>query len=596
MTSLSHSTDTRAAMNSKTLYLRLLRYVLPHWRMFGLSIFGTIVVAATEPALAALLKPMLDGGFVAKDPTLIWLIPVLLVVVALLRGVGGFTSAYAISWVANRLVMDLRDAMFRKLVSLPTRYYDNSSSGNLIATIAFNVSQVTDAGTNSVTVSVRDSVTIAGLLGYMLYLNWKLTLITLVIAPGIVFIVRQFSRRLRQTSRESQRCMGHLTHVLEEAIEAHKVVKIFGGQRYESRRFFDAINRTRHFSMKQKAASAGNESLIFFIVSIALAIIVYIAFIQSAANETTVGGFVAFITAMLMLSSPLKRLTGVNEQLQRGLAAAEVVFDLIDQPSEPDDGTQALDKVRGEVTYEHVAFDYGDASRPALNDIHFTISPGETIALVGPSGSGKTTLVNLLPRFYAPSGGRILVDGHDIRSISLEALRANIALVSQDVVLFNDTVAANIAYGLRTGAAEADIIAAAEAAHAMEFIREMPVGLATLVGENGVRLSGGQRQRLAIARAILKDAPILILDEATSALDSQSERHVQAALETLMQNRTTIVIAHRLSTIEKANRIIVLDKGRIVETGSHTELLTHNGIYANLYRIQSALGKDLIDA
>ena len=278
------------------------------------------------------------------------------------------------------------------------------------------------------------------------------------------------------------------------------------------------------------------------------------------------------------------------------LPISEVVSDLIDQPSEPDDGTQALDKVRGEVTYEHVAFDYGDASRPALNDIHFTISPGETIALVGPSGSGKTTLVNLLPRFYAPSGGRILVDGHDIRSISLEALRANIALVSQDVVLFNDTVAANIAYGLRTGAAEADIIAAAEAAHAMEFIREMPAGLATLVGENGVRLSGGQRQRLAIARAILKDAPILILDEATSALDSQSERHVQAALETLMQNRTTIVIAHRLSTIEKANRIIVLDKGRIVETGSHTELLTHNGIYANLYRIQSALGKDLIDA
>lgn len=587
---------SRPSMDSKTLYLRLLRYVLPHWRMFALSVFATVVVASTEPAIAALLKPMLDGGFIAKDPTWIWLIPVLLVGVALLRGVASFTSAYAISWVANRLVMDLRDAMFRKLVRLPTTYYDNSSSGNLIATIAFNVSQVTDAGTNSITVAVRDSVTIAGLLGYMLYLNWKLTLITLIIAPGIVFIVRQFSRRLRQTSREIQRCMGHLTHVLEEAIEGHKVVKIFGGQQYESRRFHEAINRARHFNMKQKAASAGNEALIFFIVSIALAIIVYIAFIQSAANETTVGGFVAFITAMLMLSSPLKRLTGVNEQLQRGLAAAEVVFDLIDQPAEPDEGKEALTKARGEVRYENIGFDYGDAKRPALKDVDFCIQPGETIALVGPSGSGKTTLVNLLPRFYAPTSGRILVDGHDIRTIPLAALRDNIALVSQDVVLFNDSVAANIAYGLRDDADEASVIAAAEAAHAMEFIRDMPQGLATLVGENGVRLSGGQRQRLAIARAILKDAPILILDEATSALDSQSERHVQAALETLMQNRTTIVIAHRLSTIEKADRILVLDKGVVAETGSHSALIAQGGIYANLHRIQSALGKDLIDA
>ena len=588
--------DTPAAMNSKTLYLRLLRYVLPYWRMFLLSIVSLTVVAATEAAFPALLKPMLDGSFVQKDPALMRLVPLLLIAIMLGRGIATFSSTYAISWVANRLVMDLRHAMFGKLVTLPTYYYDNSSSGNLIATIAFNVSQVTDAGTNTITVLVRDSLTIAGLLGYMLYQNWKLTLITLIVVPGIVIIVRQLSHRLRYTSREIQRCMGHLTHVLEEAIEGHKVVKIFGGQHYESQRFFDAINRARHFNMKQIMASAANVPLVQLLAAIALAVIVYIATIQSAANETTVGGFVAFITAMLMVFSPLKRLTGINEQLQRGLAAAEVVFDLIDQPSETDTGAQALDKVRGEVSYEHVAFDYGDASRPALTDIHFAIRPGETIALVGPSGSGKTTLVNLLPRFYAPRSGRILVDGYDIGTIRLDVLRANIALVSQDVVLFNDSVAANIAYGLRAGAAEADIIAAAEAAHAMEFIREMPEGLATLVGENGVRLSGGQRQRLAIARAILKDAPILILDEATSALDSQSERHVQAALETLMQNRTTIVIAHRLSTIEKANRIIVLDKGRVVETGSHAELLTHNGIYANLYRIQSALGKDLIDA
>lgn len=588
--------DTPAAMNSKTLYLRLLRYVLPYWRMFLLSIVSLTVVAATEAAFPALLKPMLDGSFVQKDPALMRLVPLLLIAIMLGRGIATFSSTYAISWVANRLVMDLRNAMFGKLVTLPTYYYDNSSSGNLIATIAFNVSQVTDAGTNTITVLVRDSLTIAGLLGYMLYQNWKLTLITLIVVPGIVIIVRQLSHRLRYTSREIQRCMGHLTHVLEEAIEGHKVVKIFGGQHYESQRFFDAINRTRHFNMKQIMASAANVPLVQLLAAIALAVIVYIATIQSAANETTVGGFVAFITAMLMVFSPLKRLTGINEQLQRGLAAAEVVFDLIDQPSETDTGAQALDKVRGEVSYEHVAFDYGDASRPALTDIHFAIRPGETIALVGPSGSGKTTLVNLLPRFYAPRSGRILVDGYDIGTIRLDVLRANIALVSQDVVLFNDSVAANIAYGLRAGAAEAGIIAAAEAAHAMEFIREMPEGLATLVGENGVRLSGGQRQRLAIARAILKDAPILILDEATSALDSQSERHVQAALETLMQNRTTIVIAHRLSTIEKANRIIVLDKGRVVETGSHAELLTHNGIYANLYRIQSALGKDLIDA
>lgn len=580
-------------MSSKQLYLRLLRYILPYWRVFTLSILSTIAVAATEPALPALLKPMLDGSFVSRDQTLIKLVPLLLVGLFLLRGIFTFTSNYTINWVSTRLVMDLRNLMFHKLITLPTPYYDNASSGSVIANVAFNVNQVTAAGTNVITVLVRDSFTILGLLGWMLYINWKLTLIALVMAPLIALTVRLFSGRLREMSRSLQNSMGDITHVLDETLDGHKVVKIFGGQDYEGRRFHEAANRNRLFSMKYTIAAGANIPLVQLLAAIALALIVYIATLQSSANQTTVGGFVSFITAMLMLLAPIKRLTGVSESLQRGLAAAEIVFDLLDRESEPDHGTQEIARAKGALELQNICLRYEENTAWVLKDISLKIAPGETVALVGQSGSGKTSLVNLIPRFYHPTSGQILLDGYDIETIRLANLRDNIAFVSQDVVLFNDTIAANIAYGRQEKASEADIIAAAEAAHAMEFIREMPEGLQTWVGENGVKLSGGQRQRIAIARAILKNAPILILDEATSALDTHSERHVQAALEALMQNRTTLVIAHRLSTIENADRIVVMQKGQVAEVGSHRELLKKNGIYANLHRIQFSQEKPL---
>ena len=573
-------------MSSKQLYLRLLRYILPYWRIFAVSVLSTIAVAATEPALPALLKPMLDGSFVSRDQTLIKLVPLLLIGLFLLRGVFTFISNYTINWVSTRLVMDLRNLMFQKLITLPTPYYDNASSGAVIANIAFNVNQVTSAGTNVITVLVRDAFTILGLLGWMLYLNWQLTLIALVMGPLIALIVTLFSGRLRKMSRSLQNSMGDITHVLDETLDGHKVVKIFGGQDYERQRFHEANNSNRLFSMKYTIAASANVPLVQLLAAIALALIVYMATLQSSTNQTTVGGFVSFITAMLMLLAPIKRLTGISESLQKGLAAAEIVFDLLDRDSEPDNGTLEIAQAKGALEFKNVGMRYEENTASALKDFSLKIEPGETVALVGQSGSGKTSLVNLIPRFYRPSSGHILLDGCDIETIRLTSLRDNIAFVSQDVVLFNDTIAANIAYGRKVKAGEDDIIAAAEAAHAMEFIREMPQGLQTLVGENGVKLSGGQRQRIAIARAILKNAPILILDEATSALDTQSERHVQAALENLMQNRTTIVIAHRLSTIEKANRIIVMWKGEIVEMGTHRELLEQGGVYANLYRIQ----------
>ncbi len=573
-------------MSSKQLYLRLLRYILPYWRIFAISVLSTIAVAATEPALPALLKPMLDGSFVSRDQTLIKLVPLLLIGLFLLRGIFTFISNYTINWVSTRLVMDLRNLMFQKLIALPTPYYDNVSSGAVIANIAFNVNQVTSAGTNVITVLVRDAFTILGLLGWMLYLNWKLTLIALVMGPLIALIVSLFSGRLREMSRSLQNSMGDITHVLDETLDGHKVVKIFGGQDYERQRFHEANNSNRLFSMKYTIAASANVPMVQLLAAIALALIVYIATLQSSTNQTTVGGFVSFITAMLMLLAPIKRLTGISESLQKGLAAAEIVFDLLDRDSEPDNGTLEIAQAKGALEFRNVGLRYEENTASALKDFSLKIEPGETVALVGQSGSGKTSLVNLVPRFYHPSSGQILLDGCDIETIRLTSLRDNIAFVSQDVVLFNDTIAANIAYGRKVKAGEDEIIAAAEAAHAMEFIREMSQGLQTLVGENGVKLSGGQRQRIAIARAILKNAPILILDEATSALDTQSERHVQAALENLMQNRTTIVIAHRLSTIEKANRIIVMRKGEIAEMGTHRELLEQGGVYANLYRIQ----------
>lgn len=580
------------AMNltSAQLYLRLLGYVKPYWRTFAISILAMAVTAATEPLLPALLKPMLDGTFVHKDDTVIRLAPILILVIFFVRGIASFVGTYAIGWVGNKVVMDLREIMFNKLLSLPTRYYDDHAAGNLISKLTFDVAQVTNAATNVVTVTIRDSIIIIGLLGWLFYLNWKLTLLSLVIVPVITLIIRILNSRLRNSSRDSQRAMGAFTQVIEESVASHKVVKLFGGQAYESARFKDRANWVRRHIMKQAMAGAANVPIVQMIAAIALAVIIYLATVQSRSDETTVGGFLSFIAAMLMLTTPIKRLTGVSEHMQRGLAASESIFELLDTPSEVNTGKVTIERAKGQIGFEHVSLSYQGDDRLALRDICLEIPAGQSVALVGASGGGKSTLANLVPRFYQPSSGRITLDGNDLADLTLESLRTNIALVSQEVVLFNDTVAANIAYGQMREVPEAEIIAAAKAAHAMEFINEMPQGLNTLVGERGVKLSGGQRQRIAIARAILKNAPILILDEATSALDSESERHVQAALETLMQGRTSLVIAHRLSTIEKADRIIVLQKGEIVEVGTHGDLLAKNGVYAQLHRIQFAAG------
>ena len=574
-------------MNNKDLYLRLLGYVRPYTRIFALSLAGTIVVAITEPLVAALIKPLLDGSFVEKDPYSIRVMPLLLVTVFIVRGIADFVGSVAMNWIAHRVVMDLRDGLFARLLTLPTRHFDDHSAGTLLSRLTYDVTQVMTASTQALVTLVRDGLAVVGLLAWMLYLNWQLSLLAFLIAPGIGLIMRVISQRLRRLSRELQELMGEMTRVIDEVLQGHKVIKIFGGQDYERNRFNRVNNRVRQFNLKLVAASEGSGPLVQLLAIIALGSMIYLASLQSAADQITVGGFVSLFGAMAMLLAPIKRLTKVNEQLQRGLAAAETIFALLDEPAEPDRGTRAIGRAVGRVSFRAVSHRYRAEGAEVVRRLSLEVHPGETIALVGPSGSGKTTLMSLLPRFYEPDSGDILLDGAPIRELRLAELRANIAYVSQDIVLFNDTVAANIAYGAGFRADEADLVRAAERAHAMEFIRELPQGLHTLIGENGARLSGGQRQRIAIARALLKNAPILILDEATSALDTQSERKVQQALDALREGRTAFVIAHRLSTIETADRIVVLDKGSIAEIGTHAELLACGGLYASLYQMQA---------
>jgi len=573
-------------MRGRELYLRLLQRVRPYWRQFGSALLAMVVLAMTEPAIPMLMKPLLDGSFVEKDPVYIFWSPILLIVLFSLRGIMNFISDVAFEWVSGKVVLDLRRMMMERLLHLGTPYFDSHATGTLISKVTYNVNQVTVAATKVLTTLVKDSIVVVGLLIYMLYLNWLLTLAVLLAMPVIVVAVRLLADRLRRINRALQQTMGVLTQVLEESVRGHKVVKIFQGQAYEKRRFLERANWVRRYNMKSKVSGSAHMPLVEFVGAVMIALLVYVGTHQTAAGELTVGGFVSLMVAIGLLFAPLKRLTGINQPLQKGLAAAESVFGLVDEEPEADGGTRELERAVGRVCFESVSFRYPGMERDALHPISFIMEPGTTVALVGHSGGGKTTIANLIPRFYTPSGGRILIDGIDIQELTLMSLRRQLSYVGQESVLFDDTVAANIAYGALREVTREEIVEAARSAHALEFIERLPQGFETMIGEDGVRLSGGQRQRLAIARALIKNAPILLLDEATSALDTESERHVQAALEVLTQERTTLVIAHRLSTIQHADRILVVREGTLVEEGRHEELLQRRGHYYQLCRQQ----------
>ncbi len=565
------------------LYRRLLRYTWPYRGAFFVAVIGMMVGSATEPVFAALMRPLLNGGFVHKNPASIRLMPLAVVGLFLVRGVASFTANYLMNWVGRRVVFDIRGEMFARLLYLPTTFFDGHSSGVLIAKLIYDVEQVASAATRALSTLVKDNATVLGLLGWMFYLNWKLTIVILVAAPVITLMNRRMGKRFRRTSRSIQDSMGAISHVVQEAADGHRVIKTFGGQD-EALNGFMAVNETnRRENMRRARVAASGVPVVQFMAASALAWVVYEAMREPHA---TVGGFMSYVTAMMMLLAPIKRLTQINETLQTGIAASQSVFSFIDEPREAETGKRMLSDVRGEVAYQDVTFRYAAESGLAVSGVSFLLRAGQTLALVGTSGSGKTTIANLLPRFYVPESGVITLDGVDTREIALANLRSHIALVSQETVLFDTSIRQNILYGHRGTVDEARLMEIVEAAHVAEFLKDLPKGLDTLVGERGVRLSGGQRQRIAIARALLKNAPVLILDEATAALDTESERHVQAAMTRLMSDRTTLVIAHRLSTIEHADCILVMSKGRVVERGTHAELLALNNMYARLHQMQ----------
>jgi ATP-binding cassette, subfamily B, bacterial MsbA len=578
--------DTSELQSTLRLYRRLMAYVWPYKWVFLASILGMAVVSATEAGFAWIMKPLIDGGFVKNDASSIRYVPFLIIGIFVARGLFGFLASYATNWVGRQVIFQIRSQMFTRLVHLPSRFFDAHSSGILISKLIYDVEQVMNAATKAFTSMIKDSLSLVFLLGWMLYLNWQLTLLFMLLAPVIALTVRAISQRFRKTSRLIQQSMGEITHVVQEAIEGQRVVKIFCAQDAETRAFNQVNARNLKQAMRKATAAAINVPVIELLAAIGIAVAIYFAMQQSSAGRLTAGEFTSYITAMALMLPAIKRLSMVNEVIQTGMAAAQSVFGLIDETPEADPGTQEIARVTGRIEYRQVGFRYPVSNAPVLDDVSFCIEPGEILALVGASGSGKTTAANLLPRFYMADAGEILLDGININTLKLNNLRSHIALVSQETMLFDDSIRNNIAYGKEGPIDDARIVEAARAAHVLDFAQQQPDGLDTMVGERGVRLSGGQRQRIAIARALYKNAPILILDEATSALDTESERLVQEAMRELMRNRTTLVIAHRLSTIENANRILVLTQGRVVETGTHAELLAKNGTYARLYRLQ----------
>lgn len=579
-------TDNHAEMSAVQLYKRLLHYAKPYWRAFVAVIIAMVVYSATEAGVAMIMKPLMDEGFVGRDPEVIQLLPLAIIGLFIVRGLADFFTTYGLGWIARNVIKTLREQMFNKLLTLPAGFFDHSTSGQLMSKLLYDVEQVASAATDAVLTIIRDSLTIIGLLAWMLYLSGFLSLLILITVPFIALLVYYVSIRFRRISKHIQNSMGDVSHVSGEIIEGHREVKTFGGQDYEIKRFDRVNQHNRRQQMKKIATDAISQPLTALIAAVGMALVIYIATLPRMLDEISVGDFISFVTAMMMLLTPMKRLTKVNAKLQAGIAAAESIFRLLDERPEIDDGPRSISRTEGHIEYRDVSFAYNPDKGNVLDRVSFEARPGQTVAFVGHSGSGKTTLVSLLARFYNIDGGQILIDGININELKLTDLRRQLSLVNQQVVLFNDSIANNIRYGQSGEVSESAIIAAAKSAHAWDFIQRLPDGLQTQVGENGVLLSGGQRQRLAIARALLRDAPILILDEATSALDSEAERHIQAGLEALMQQRTTLVIAHRLSTIENADLIVVMHNGEVLETGTHRELLARDNHYAELHHLQ----------
>ncbi|MDK2778960.1 MAG: lipid A export permease/ATP-binding protein MsbA [Pseudomonadota bacterium] len=567
------------------LYGRLLTYVWPHKLAFATAVLGFGIYASAAPMLAHMM------GLVEQtlsNPTREQIIMVVatLVGVFLYRGIGTFLGKFFVAVVGRNVVHSLRTELFNKMTRLPSGFYDSESSGRLISRVIFDVDQVTGASTKAVTAVIQEGLTVVGLMVYLLWLDYTLTAIFLVLTPVIGGVVGLASRYFRRYSRRIQKAMGNVTQITNESINGYREVRTFGGTEYEQKRFEKASDYNRRQSLKFGLTSAINVPLTQQIVALGLAVMVYLMFQRVMAGSMTSAEFLQFMTAASLIAKPLRALTDINSVIQKGLTAAESIFSVLDAGTEPDSGTEVMTRARGQVTFEQVRFRYDGADKEALKGISLDVSPGTSVAFVGKSGSGKTTLVNLIPRFYEVTEGRILLDGEDIRNLTLDSLRAQIAIVSQQVTLFNGSIRSNIAYGALASCSDEEVLAAARAAHADEFIQRLPQGYDTQVGEDGVLLSGGQRQRIAIARALLKNAPVLILDEATSALDTESERHIQEAMEEVMKGRTTFVIAHRLSTIENADRIVVIDQGEVREDGTHADLIAHQGVYAQLHQIQ----------